>query len=513
MEANPDPIAARAGRARTGLKAAAIAIAAFWVYSPVIRGGWLWDDSLEISDNAVLRDPGGLAKIWVAPAGWDYYPLKTTLQWVQWHLWHGDTAGYHLANIGLHALSALLLWRLLWKLGAPLAWWGGMLFAVHPLAVESVAWIAEFKNTLSLALVLLAMGAYVDFDARTQDGRRLPVLAPILFLAAMLSKSSVAMFPLVLLLYAWWRRGRITGRDLAKTAPFFVVAVVLGLVTVWFQHTRAIAGEYIPIGGPASRVAGAGLEIGFYFLKCVLPVELMTIYPRLNLEPLSAVRFLPWVAVAAAAGWLWSRRASSWARGAAFALGSFAVNLVPVLGFIPMSYLRLSQVADHFAYLPLVSMAGLAAAGLGIWRRSPRDGGSPLRTRLPIVCAAAACAALALESHRYAATFRSEAASGACALGHPIGATGLILIGTLLDELERTGKRRGLVTMCAAGGMAPAIVATEVIMIGRKRIGQAFKRASLTDNPPSARDWLVKSPSRIEFFLTIPMSRINPITL
>jgi tetratricopeptide (TPR) repeat protein len=194
--------------------------------------------------------------------------------------------------------------------------------------------------------------------------------------------------------------------------------VVLGLVTVWFQHTRAIAGEYIPIGGPASRVAGAGLEIGFYFLKCVLPVELMTIYPRLNLEPLSAVRFLPWVAVAAAAGWLWSRRASSWARGAAFALGSFAVNLVPVLGFIPMSYLRLSQVADHFAYLPLVSMAGLAAAGLGIWRRSPRDGGSPLRTRLPIVCAAAACAALALESHRYAATFRSEAASVTYTLRH-----------------------------------------------------------------------------------------------
>ncbi|HEX3728578.1 MAG TPA: hypothetical protein VHV47_02150, partial [Opitutaceae bacterium] len=153
---------------RNGKAAAAVLllVAAWFVYAPAIRGGWIWDDPQEVADNYVLRDPGGLAKIWLAPSGVDYFPLKTTVQWLAWRLWGADPFGYHLLNVALHLAAALLFWRLLRRLNVPSfgAWAGALLLVVHPLAVESVAWISELKNTLSLVLLLLALLAYVRFD-------------------------------------------------------------------------------------------------------------------------------------------------------------------------------------------------------------------------------------------------------------------------------------------------------------------------------------------------------------
>ena len=237
-----------------------------------------------------------LRQIWLAPVGTDYFPLKTTVQWAEWHLWGDHRLGYHLTSVALHLLSALLFWRLLRLLfavgGGPAGtlgpWLGGLIFAIHPLAVESVAWIAELKNTLSLPFLLLAMICYVEFDAIRTGGarggvRRSPAMADPpraglsggaaqrvgdnalhrywgsigLFLAAMLSKSSVVMFPDVLLLSAWWRRGRITRREVGASAPFFALSLGLGLVTLWFQLHRAI-GYDLGIGGGLTRVAAAG---------------------------------------------------------------------------------------------------------------------------------------------------------------------------------------------------------------------------------------------------------------
>jgi tetratricopeptide (TPR) repeat protein len=188
--------------------------------------------------------------------------------------------------------------------------------------------------------------------------------------------------------------------------------VALGLVTVWFQQSRAIAGEYIPIGGAAARIAGAGIAAGFYLLKCLFPAGLMPIYPRWDLAHPPIAPCLAWIAIACAAVWLCTRR-PPWGRHLVFALGCFAVNLLPVLGFVPMAYLRISRVADHFAYLSLVPIVGLAVAGLAAWRA--RAGKGPGRF-LPILCTVAIFAAFAWEARGYAATFRSEAASAAYTL-------------------------------------------------------------------------------------------------
>jgi tetratricopeptide (TPR) repeat protein len=409
MSADPRPLPVRIGPLRLALAAAGLALATAWVYSPVWHGGWIWDDPAELTQNPALRADGGLAAIWSGASGVDYFPLKTTVEWAEWRCWGGDPAGYHAVNLGLHLLSAFLLWHLLRRLGVRWAWLGGLLFAIHPMAVESVAWVSELKNTLSLALVLLALAAHLEFDGRESGrpgaGRGAWYAASLgCFVLAMLSKSTVAMFPAILLLFAWWKRGRVTRREVGAIAPFFGVALVLGLVTVWFQHQRAIAGIPLGLGGWPSRLAVAGLAAGFYLAKGVLPLALSPIYPRWNVSPPSAAQFLPWLGLALAIGWLASRR-GNWRRAVWLGLGWFFLNLIPVLGLVPMAYQRISWVADHLAYLSLAGLAGLAAAGAGALqeRISPRRPW-PLAVGVGVICVL-----LAAESHRYAGVFRDEA--------------------------------------------------------------------------------------------------------
>jgi hypothetical protein len=284
------------------------------------------------------------------------------------------------------------------------AWFGGLLFAVHPLAVESVAWMDKIKNTLSLPLVLLATNAFVSYDEKRSAGKLL--LSWLCFLAAMLCKSSVVMFPVVLLLYCWWKRGRIGLADVRASAGFFCVSLVLGLVEIGYQHRTGIAGENLDIGGFLSRMAGAGLAVAFYLWKFLVPIGLMPVYPRWTVVPSTPAQFLPWLALGILVGWLWTKR-ESWGRDALFGLGCFGVTLLPVLGLIPMGYLRISWVADHFAYLPMLGLIGLVAGGAGaIVDRLTR-----VRRGLLIPLAAFAAVvpcALGFASHRYAAIFRNE---------------------------------------------------------------------------------------------------------
>jgi len=406
-------------------------MAAWFVYSPAARGGWIWDDPVEVPQNAVLRDPSGLAKIWSGAVGVDYFPLKTTVQWVAWHLWGDDTAGYHGLNIGLHLLSAFLLWRLLAKLGLGAfgAWLGGLLFVVHPLAVESVAWISELKNTLSLPFLLMAMIAWIDYDREVAQASRLPsskmqagtpallwyLLSVLCFFAAMLSKTSVVMLPAVILAYCWWKRGRIARRDYIASLPFFAVAIALGLVTVWYQHHRAIAGAPLNLPGIVSRFAAAGLAMAFYLGKCVFPVGLEPIYPRWDVSPPSPIQFLPWVVIVAMIVWLATRATKpALLPIVVFGLGFFALNLVPVMGLVPMAYLRITWVSDHFAYISLLGVIGLAAAGFGAWHSSSGTSGKIAA----VACAALLIAVLAVKARAYDAVFRDEKTLWTYALEH-----------------------------------------------------------------------------------------------
>ncbi|MEJ0000883.1 MAG: glycosyltransferase family 39 protein [Verrucomicrobiota bacterium] len=321
---------------------------------------------------------------------------------MQWHFWHLDTLGYHLTNVVLHVVSALLVWRLLAQFHLRYAWLGGLLFAVHPVVVESVAWISELKNTLSLPPFLLAMSCWIDFEERGR--RRDYLLALALFTVAMLCKISMALFPLVMLLYAWWRRGRVGGRDLARAAPFFAVSLALGMLTVlagaWHREAQLLSPAGPDIGGPLLRVALAGQALAFYFAKAVWPAGLVPIYPQWPVHAGSPLAYLPWLVLAAVLAWLWTRRAG-WGRHALLGLGFFVINLLPFLGFQPVSFMGFTWVMDHFLYLPLIGLIGLAVAALG----QIEDGLAPAGRRVLAVLVALIFAVLALESSAYAAVF------------------------------------------------------------------------------------------------------------
>ena len=383
-------------------QAALIVAFGFWVFSPAFHGGWVWDDTMLVADNAIVRDPAGLWKIWFEPGKLiDYFfPIKVSVEWVEWHLWHDDTLGYHLLNVALHICSALLVWRLFSKFELRLAWLGGLIFAIHPAVVESVAWISELKNTLSLPPFLLAMCAFIDYSKRRN--RRDYFLALGWFLAAMLCKTTMLMFPVVILLYLWWKQGRIGMSDLKISMPFFAISLGLGFVTFCFLH-RDLNQPHIPMGGFFSRLDQAGLSISFYFFKCFWPVGMSAIYPRWTIDPSLPVQFLPWPVLGGVIYWLWTKRAG-WGRHALLGLGFFLINIVPIAGFIGGSYMDFTWVMDHFLYIPMIGLIGLVAAGLGrVDEQLP-----PRFQPLGVGIMAAITAFLAWQSHGYAKSFQNE---------------------------------------------------------------------------------------------------------
>jgi len=387
-------------------RAALIVAAGLWVFWPALHGGWLWDDDFYISQNPLLNDPDRLWKIWFEPGTFvEYYPFEATVQFGQWLLWGADTFGYHLTNVVLHLISSLLVWRLLDKFGLRLAWLGGLIFALHPMQVESVAWIVELKNTLSLPPFLLAMCAWIDFEEnrKTQDY----LLALGLFLVAMLCKISMTPFPLVILLYAWWKRGRIGWRDGLASAPFFVISLVLAEMTIQagiaMRQANQVPVDYVQIGGFLSHLAGAGLALAFYFSKCFLPVGLLPIYPQWKIDPPSPAQFLPWLVLAVVIAWLWSKR-QTWGRHALLGLGFFLLNLAPLLGFTTTSYMSFTWVMDHFLYLPIIGLIGLVVAAMGRWEQLLPQAVRPCG----IAALAVVLAVLANGSHDYAGLYAGE---------------------------------------------------------------------------------------------------------
>ncbi|HEY3757101.1 MAG TPA: tetratricopeptide repeat protein [Opitutaceae bacterium] len=389
-------------------RAAALALIALWIYWPALHGDWVWDDHEEIASNPQVRDPRGWGPLWTHPLGRDYFPVKSSVQWLQWRAWDSNRLGYHLTNVGLHWLSALLIAVILEKLARGrlpgFGWIGAALFVVHPMAVESVAWIAEMKNALSLPLLLGAFLAWMA-DAERRRSRDLGAVF-VLFSLSLLTKTSGVLFPIVALAYSRWRRGRLERRDWFAGAALLAVALAAGVVTVVFQQHRAIQGEDLGMGTWESRLASAGCAIWFYLGKFLFPLRVTPIYDWPARWHSAAWGLAAWGALALAVVGLIARRTEA-ACAALFGLAWFGLNLLPVLGIIPMAFLRLSWVADHLAYLPMVGLVGLAAAALSAALKR-------LRAQAPRAAGAAFVAVLALgtllavRSRTYAAAYRSS---------------------------------------------------------------------------------------------------------
>lgn len=346
------------------------------VYWPTLNNGYIWDDETYVEHNVNLQSASGLYNIWFKiGAVPQYYPLVHTTFWIENHLWGLAPRGYHFVNLTLHALSAILLWRLLLRLRVPGAWLAAAIFAVHPVQVETVAWITERKNVLSCLLGLGAIWSYLKFSPpEMPDAQRaadVPAtgnwwyygLSLALFVLGLLSKTVICSVPAVLLVIYWWKQGRLNLRETLRLAPFFLIGLLLAALTVWMERTRVLAvgaeWDYSPI----QRILLAGRDLWFYAGKLAWPHPLIFFYPRWEIRAADGWQYLyPAAALLVFAGlWAFRKRIG---RGPLAAALIFAGVLVPALGFFNVYPFRFSFVADHFQYHASLALIALAAAGI-----------------------------------------------------------------------------------------------------------------------------------------------------
>ena len=405
----PSPFAAGFGRlglwaqASEGRKGRGLVLLALVVYLPAFSGGFVWDDWILVTEPLVRR-LDGIVSIWLAPSEirheGHYWPVVYTSFWIEHKLWGLHPAGYHAVNILLHALNSLLLWRLLVRLAAPGAWLVAAVFAVHPVHVESVAWIIERKDLLSALFYLWAFHVWLRFGETPGAGRYVLCLA--LFAAALLSKSIAVTLPAALLVVQWWRGGRVAWRDVVRLTPFVVLALGVTLADLAFYrdgvgHTF----DYSVV----ERVLIAARALWIYLRQLAWPAHLPVFYPRWEVYAGDLLGWLAIVAIGTVLAVLWFARGRI-GRGPLAGAVFFVLTLGPVLGFVDFGFMDIAFVADRFQYLasigPLAVLLGAAVHCAGRLQPRGRAGAA--------VVAAAVLAALGALGWRQSGIYRDELA-------------------------------------------------------------------------------------------------------
>ncbi len=337
------------------------------MYFQVLKAGYIWDDDAYVANNLNLQTVKGLKRIWLEPStSPQYYPLVFSTFWVERQLFGADPFVSHLTNICLHILNALLLWIVLRRLGIGAAFFIALVFALHPVHLESVAWITERKNVLSALFYLSAMLAFLSYalpqkDVAPRTRLRSAVLylaCVLLFVCALLSKSVTATLPMILLLILWWKKEKPEKWDWLALSLLFIIGIASGLNTAWLEmHHVGASGEEWAMSW-VGRFLVAGRAAWFYAGKLVWPRPLSFIYPRWTIDPGDILQFLYPLSLAAGCLALWFFRKRT-GKGPLVAVFFFLCTLFPALGFLNVYPMRYSYVADHFQYLASIGIISL----------------------------------------------------------------------------------------------------------------------------------------------------------
>ncbi len=338
-------------------------------YAPVFHAGFIWDDESHLTRNPCIVGPLGLKEIWTSTRA-VYYPLVLTTFWALHKFVGLVPLPYHMLNTLLHAGSAILLWCVLRKLAVRGAWLGAAVWALHPVMVQSVAWVTELKNTQSCLFYLLSISFFLNWEEQARVTRVVRTKTTLMFglslacfVLATLSKPSVVMLPVVLALCVWWRRGTIGWKDATPLAPFLLISALASAWTIWEQkfHAHAVGPEWAQTW--PERLIVAGRAIWFYLAKLAWPHPLIFIYPRWEIHSSQWIAYLPLLVAAVGLIFLWLVPGKA-GRAVFFAAAYYVISLFPVLGFFSVYFFRYSFVSDHFQYLASIGPLALAGAAI-----------------------------------------------------------------------------------------------------------------------------------------------------
>jgi protein O-mannosyl-transferase len=346
-------------------------LASLAVYAPALRGDYIWDDrDIYILNNPLLPQPDGLYRFWFTTEPLDYYPLAYTVYWFGVRLWGLNPLGFHLTNVVVHALAGALLAWTLKGLRFPAAALVGLLFVVHPMNVESVAWISQLKTCLAGMLAFAAAGCFI---------RGWMATALVCFVLSLSSKPIAVAFPVAVLLCGWWRDGRIGRSIILQSLPFFAASLIFGAIGVYFQQANAIGPTTIRTDSTLTRLLASSWAVWFYVWKGLVPINNMFVYPRWNIPAAGVFGFIPAILLFAVVGWCWVKR-DVWGRTPLAVIVLYLLMILPSSGLVDVYYWRYTYVGDHYAYqaLPVVLAAAVGAVWLLLRRRISETGQQPL---------------------------------------------------------------------------------------------------------------------------------------
>ncbi len=341
----------------------------FLVYLPALQAGFVWTEFTWVINNPTLVDLNGLVRIWTEPgATVQYYPLMFTSLWLDYHLFGTEPFGFHLVNVVLHVCNVVVLWRLLRKLRLPGAWLAAAIWGIHPVNAETVVWLMERSNLLTVFFCLSTLHAWLRYDPGLVDGTPTPrnvfwyVVSLLCFVCALLCKTHAVVLPAVILVLSWWRYGSLDRSTVNRAIPMFFLSASFAAITIWVE--KGLIGEEGVVWSLnyAERVLIAGRAFWFYLAKLVLPYKLTLIYPTWQADLAVWWQYLyPLMTIVLFAA-VWINR-SAIGRAPVAALLYFGIALSPVVGFVAIYFMRYSiYVTDHWQYIPSIGPITLAVS-------------------------------------------------------------------------------------------------------------------------------------------------------
>lgn len=343
--------------AQPAVAAFGLVVLSFLPYIPALHGEFLWDDNdIYIVNNPLMRDPEGWHRAWFTTDTVDYFPLTYSLFWIQWRAFGENPIGYRVTNILLHGGCSLLVWCLARRLPVPSPWLVAAIFAVHPLNVETVAWISQLKALLATFFGFLSLLYFWRYESEKRQWQY--VASIIAFALSLAGKPTLVALPVVFAGIAWWRNDGTLLKVFKLALPHFALSVLFGLVGLWFHEVQVVGDHVVRDDSLLERTLTAGWAFWFYVYKSVFPFNLMFVYPRWSVNAASILAWIPAVSVLALMAWLLTGK-RPWRKHGAAIVGYFLLSMAPVLGFLDVYYWTYSFVADHYVYqsLPIVIVA------------------------------------------------------------------------------------------------------------------------------------------------------------